>query len=105
MNSVVFYKEKNENVSLTEIIKAIGDLERGINSASSLDIPSFSYSSYLSSLPSKLSTCKKNCKKVEEWLNRSISNYDRYTEEIQSNFNKFVVSSIDEKTEHANALY
>ncbi len=105
MTKVLFKKYKLESNALFELQKAIYYVENAIDICNSMNIPRFSYSSYLSNLSSLLNSHKLKYQKTVDWINKSISNYEKFTYETEEKFNSFVVQEVSQKIEHTNKLY
>ena len=77
MNEIEFNSDKMNEVS-TLLNEALALFDVSIASVSGLDIPDFSYSSWLRNCPSMLKGSKSVCSEDLKWAAKCISNYDNF---------------------------
>lgn len=105
MTKVYFKKEKFENSTISSLEEVNSYLSSARNKARTMDIPNFSYTSYLMNLSSKIKSNLKDCKKTLNWLERSIKNYSNYTDTYVQDFTGFKIDDISENIKSINELY
>lgn len=79
-------------------------LESARSKASSLDVPDFSYSGYLNSLPGKISDNIMTCTTDESWLEDSIKNFQTFSDESIASIDKCEAREILEKDFRVNLV-
>ncbi|MGM9877632.1 MAG: hypothetical protein ACI33S_03185 [Bacilli bacterium] len=79
--SKIDYNSNKLDLLKSTLTKSLTELDVASNSVSSLDIPSFNYSGWLSSIPGLLSKYKSDINEIIEWIIQTTSTYESYNNE------------------------
>ncbi len=104
MTKLNFISSDVRKLVILKIGNAKVSLESAKSKASSLDVPDFSYSGYLNSLPGKIADNIMTCTTDESWLEDSIKNFDTFNDESITSIEKCEAREILEKDFHVNLI-
>lgn len=104
MGSLLFKQDQVESILIPEMELTLSNLGDAISSGSKLDIPTFTYSSYLYQMITGLRNVKSKCEDINSWLKQSVTNYSKYVNDTVSDIDAVVVSSFVEDNNHINKL-
>lgn len=94
-------KGEFNSTEMSKVINTLESADKGfdtcINSIKALDVPNFSYSGWLTSLPNILTTYQQNCSLDSDWCSSVIESFDNFNTEsikdigsveVQTDFSK-----------------
>ncbi len=104
MTRLNFISSDVRKLVILKVGNAKVSLESAKSKASSLDVPSFSYSGYLNSLSSKIARNIMTCTTDESWLDDSINNFQTFNDENITLIEKCEAREVLEKDFHVNLI-
>lgn len=104
MTRLNFISSDVRKLVILKISNAKVSLESAKSKASSLDVPDFSYSGYLNSLPGKIADNIMTCTTDESWLEDSIKNFQTFNDESITSIEKCEARDILEKDLRVNLI-
>lgn len=105
MTKLLFDRDKCKDVVKVNLSNATSYLNKAGNTARSLNSMSFSYSSYVAGLSSKIANINERNSKVILWLVDSIAGYGNYINENVNSYDKFEAVEVKKIESNVNKLY